>query len=76
MTVISWPVFGARTRRCEPGPAPCGQITGIVAGGGAAAAEAPLRGYYPRDGRVRQARLFILKDLRFAETHLVSQNAV
>jgi hypothetical protein len=22
MTVISWPVFGARTRRCEPGPAP------------------------------------------------------
>ena len=38
MTVISWPVFGARTRRCEPGPAPCGQITGNVAGGGAAAA--------------------------------------
>ena len=27
MTVISWPGFGARTRRCEPGPAPCGQIT-------------------------------------------------
>ena len=38
MTVISWPVFGARTRRWEPGPAPCGQITGNVAGGGAAAA--------------------------------------
>ena len=38
MTVISWPVFGARTRRCEPGPAPCGQITGNVAGGGAAVA--------------------------------------
>ena len=38
ITVISWPVFGARTRRCEPGPAPCGQITGNVAGGGAAAA--------------------------------------
>ena len=37
ITVISWPVFGARTRRCEPGPAPCGQITGNVAGGGAMA---------------------------------------
>ena len=37
MTVISWPVFGARTRRCEPGPAPCGQITGNVAGGAAVA---------------------------------------
>ena len=43
ITVISWPVFGARTRRCEPGPAPCGQITGNVAGGGAAAVEILLR---------------------------------
>ena len=42
MTVISWPVFGARTRRCEPGPAPCGQITGNVAGGCAAASIAVL----------------------------------
>ena len=29
------------------------------------------RGDDPRDGRVRQARFFILKDLRFAETHRV-----